>query len=122
MQLTYHKIDVGAATAELYDQVTKAPADVWKVAFSPLYMDQQIDWRITVKGELVHIPLFSYLAPDRPTDLIGYAAQLGVRAMHDMLGETVQRLHLSIGEPVNCVTDNGEESLQFYMGVGILRG
>ena len=128
MEMTFNRIDVPAATQAgnaPYDIVPRVASDrEWLAAFSPVQFDSQIDWRNTVKGDYVNIPLFPYLAPNRPTDVIGYATQLGARILHDMQGRKVVRMHLSLGEPANYIEDASFDGprLQFYLGVGIQLG
>ena len=126
MELTFNRIDlaaVEAAGSKPADLVLRGhPSEVWYTPWSPLDFQNPPDWRYTKKGDFVHIPLFPYLVNTSPTDAIGYAFQLGVRAMHDLGGKPVRRLHLVLGEPAHQVHDelSGELRWQFFLGFGVV--
>lgn len=128
MEMTFSRIDVSAATqsgVSPYDIIQRTPSDrEWLIAATPIQFDQSLSWQNTIKGEYVHIPLFPYLTANRPTDVIGYAVQLGARTLYDLQGRKILRMHLAIGEPVNYLEDVSFDGprLQFYLGVGIKVG
>lgn len=126
MELTYNRINLAAAEnagVEPADLIRRGhPNEVWMVPFSPLDFQSTPDWRYYKKGDRVHIPVFPYLVPSEPVDALGFAFQLGVRALHDLGGQPVRRLHLALGEPANQVHDeeSGKLLWQFYLGFGVV--
>jgi|GEM_PF-7073479 len=126
MELTYNKINIEAADSRNQppaDIIKRThPAEVWHVPFKPFNFVDSPDWRHVKRDNNVYIPLFPYLVPSDPADALGFAFQLGVHAIHDLSGAQVQRLHLSIGDPVNQVHDqtSGQIVWQFYLGLGVI--
>ncbi len=126
MELTYNKINLGAHESQGQkpgDLITRGHAnEVWFVPFSPLDFQNPPDWRHYRRERHVYIPVFPYLVPNNPADALGFAFQLGVRAIHDLGGKPARRLHLAIGEPVNQVFDETLQDTvwQFYMGFGVV--
>ena len=126
MELSYSKINLAAAEDRQQppgDVVKRShPAEIWHVPFSPLNLVDPPDWRHVKRDNNVYIPLFPYLVSNDPANALGFAFQLGVRAIHDLGGQPVQRLHLAIGDPVNQVHDqaSGELVWQFYLGFGVV--
>ena len=93
-----------------------------KYRLKPLDFKTDPDWRLFKKDQAIYIPVFPYVVPSDPTDALGFAFQLGVRAIHDLGGTPVRRLHLAIGTPVNQITDpaTGTVAWQFYLGFGVV--
>ena len=126
MELTYTRLDMAATTAQGHkdpgDVITRGHAnELWLVPFRPLDFKTQPDWRQYKKDQHIYVPVFPYLTPSNPADALGFAFQLGVRALHDLGGKPVRRLHLVIGEPVNQIQDaQGSVAWQFYMGLGVV--
>ena len=125
MELTTTKLDIPSLQArgfkEFGDLITRGHAnEIWMVPFKALDFQNTPDWRHFKKEPHIHIPVFSYLTDKTPTDAIGFAFQLGVRALHDLGGQPVRRLHLVMGEPVNEVIYQDQPALQVYMGFGVV--
>lgn len=126
MQLTYHRIDVEQTRAQgrpLGDIVERgSPGEIWQVPFSPLDLQSEPKWRHYRRERSVYIPMFPYLVSPNPADALGFAFQLGVRAIHDLGGQPAKRLHLAIGDPVQQVRDDntGEVFWSFNFGFGIV--
>ena len=129
MELTFARLDVAVIEARhqqknFGDVITRdKPADVWYVPFQPLNFKDDPDWRIYRKESNIFVPAFPYLVPNRPTDALGFAFQLGVRAIHDLGGKPVRRLHLIVGDPVHQIQDPnnpGGVQWRFYMGFGVV--
>ena len=128
MQVTHTRVAVTAA-----EERGQPPAEIiarevgeanWVVAFAPLIGESGPDWRLVRKQDRVYIPLFPYLVQNRPADAFGFLLQLGAFAAASALtngkGQTIQRMHLVLGEPVMQVQVSGEPEARwrFYAGVG----
>lgn len=125
MELTFNKVNLAAEAARGQspaDMIRRATNETWYVPFSPLRFDQQADWRFYKRNDHVVIPLLPYLVPSSPTDAFGFLFQLGVNAMHQLGGQRIKRLHLSLGEPVNQVYDetSGQAVWSFQLGLGVV--
>lgn len=126
MELTYHKVNIAACQNRqqaLVDIVSRNhPGDVWFVPFAPLDFVNTPTWRHFRRDASVAIPLYPYIVPNEPGDALGYAFQLGVRAMHDLGGRKIKRLHLSLGEPVGQFFDEsaGQTRWSFHLGFGVV--
>ncbi len=120
MQFTFNRVDLTASGENPTDRVMRSNvSEVWYVPFTPLVFDKTAEWRHYKREQLVLIPLFAYLAPDRPVDAMGFAFQLGVNAVAQLGQRKIKRLHLSLGEPISQVTDaSNQPAWSFWLGVG----
>lgn len=124
MQFTFNRIDLQKSQMKqgsYGDVLDKAsPSEIWYVPYSPIHFDKPIDWRVSSRGERVHIPLFSYFVSDQPVDAFGFAVQLGMRAMRELRDKECKRVHLSLGVPAESVEVDGIAMWQFHIGLGVL--
>lgn len=126
MELSYNKVNLAAHQARgitPHDMITRGHAnEIWMVPFKPIDFAHTPDWRHYRRDQHVVIPMFPYLVSCDPVDALGFAFQMGVRAMHDLGGKPVRRLHLSLGAPMHQVLDEFTQQVQwsFYLGIGVV--
>lgn len=125
MELTFSKLDVFAARSrgvKLADVIKRGHAnELWFVPFKPLDFANAPDWRTYRREPHIVIPVFPYLTNTNISDALGFAFQLGVRALHDLGARPVRRLHLVIGEQVEQVLDtNNVPVWRLQLGFGVV--
>lgn len=126
MELSVGKIDIqacedrGQSPADIIQR--GHPNEVWYVPFRPLDFKTTPDWRFYRREQHVVVPLFAYRTSSDPVDAIGFAFQLGVRAIHDLGGRPVRRLHLAVGTPAHQLFDEltGTVCWSFFLGFGVV--
>lgn len=125
MELTCTRVNVAAMRERGHspgDVLRRGhPNEVWYVPFQPVDFQAAPDWRYYKRESSIYIPMFAYRTAADPVDVIGFAFQLGVRAMHD-LGRPAKRLHLSLGAPAEQVYDeqSGNTEYLFVLGFGVV--
>lgn len=125
MELTFTKLDVFAARnrgVKLVDIIKRRHAnEIWFVPFKPLDFVNTPDWRTYRREPHIVIPVFPYLTQTSLSDALGFAFQLGVRAMHDLGSRPARRLHLVIGEQIEQVPDtNNVPVWRLHLGFGVV--
>jgi len=122
MEFTYNRIAVDlyeGGEDPPHDIIPRKNGELWLVPHAPISLTAKIDWRHHKREDNVYIPLYPYLIPSDPDLALGFMLQLGMRAATD-LGQKLVRVHLSLGNPVNEVFQEGMgNAWQYQVGIAL---
>jgi len=101
----------------------KNASDQWYTPAGPVEPGRRVTWLLCKRGERVQIPLYRYRTADKPSDILGFALQIGVTAAFSLSENrnvrSVSRLHIALGEPAVIVTDGTQDYIEFHIGIGM---
>jgi hypothetical protein len=125
MNFTHMRLDMEQMLARPtppVDRLPRGPGETWLIVGSPVTdFEAQIDWRRSIRGDVVPIPLIPYAMPVELDIALAFMVQIGVRLASTVDG-TIARLHLSIGTPVaeEQLPDNGGPYWKYWLGFAVL--
>lgn len=100
--------------------VARTPGQTWLMAYAPVDFNKEIDWRRSVRGDFVSVPLVPYLTNPELDLSMGFMIQLGVY-LTQSLKVPISRLHLAIGTPVSEIPyQDSVPAWRFYLGFAAL--
>jgi hypothetical protein len=135
MEWTFKFIDIHKTLADPTqlpeDFINRKDAEYWMYLDGPLIMDAHgVDqpWRKVISGDAVRIPLIPYCTANKdPTVALAHAFQLGARAFLDWGSDYVNRVHTSVGTPVEEIDNYAPvkpkgvkvDCFRFWIGLAI---
>jgi hypothetical protein len=122
MELTVNRLDLTKMTTPtVADRISRRPGDTWLIPYSTIDFSRPIDWRKSLRGDDVEVPLVPYLTASELDIAMGFMVQIGAHAAASIAGD-IQRLHLAIGCPVAEVVDEADGSVmwRYLLGFAVL--